>query len=107
MATVSEEIARLKFLETKGRGGEKCHVILIEEEARERIKNDGPKPKTRFSIETDDPAMYSRFNELKDRWLGRANKSVALTVMANRWDLTEDHIQELCDDEPQRPATEG
>ena len=107
MATVSEEIARLKFLETKGRGRERCHVVLIEEEARQRIKNDGPKPKTRFVMETDCPAMYSRFNELKDRWLACANKSVALSVMAERWDLPEDEIRQRCEDEPQRPATEG
>jgi hypothetical protein len=97
MATIAEERARLQFLEEKGCGQEKCHVVLVEREARERIKNDGPKPKTRFVCETDDPAMYSRMNELKDRWFAIANKSVALSVMAKLWDMDEEWIRKVCD----------
>jgi hypothetical protein len=100
MATISEEIVRLQILANKGRGEEKCHVILIEQEARDRIANTGPKPKTRFVMETDSPEMYSRFNSLKDRWLANANKSVALSVMANRWDVDEQDIKILCEDVP-------
>lgn len=99
MATIDQEIARLKFLSEKGRGEEKCHVVLIEEEARKRKENSGPQPKTRFVMETDDPAMYSKFNELKDRWVANANKSVALSVMADRWDLDEQTIRRICVDE--------
>jgi len=106
MATIAEEIARLQILANKGRGEEKCHVILIEQEARERIANAGPKPKTRFSIETDSPEMYSRLNLLKDRWLAGENKSVALTVMANRWDVPQEEIKRLCEDSPVREPGE-
>lgn len=98
MATIDEELARLKFLSGKGRGREKCHVVLIEEEARKRKENSGPRPKTRFVMETDDPEMYSRFNDLKDRWLRNRNKSVALGVMADRWDASEEDMAIECGD---------
>jgi hypothetical protein len=104
MATISEELARLQILANKGRGEEKCHVILIEQEARERIANAGPKPKTRFTFETDSPEMYSRLNLLKDRWLATANKSVALSVMASLWDHNEDEIRRMCEDSPREPG---
>ncbi len=97
MATIDQEIERLQLLSGKGRGQEKCHVILIEEEARERIKNDGPKPKTRFVMETDDPAMYSRFNAQKDRWLRVANKSVAIDMMCRLWEeVSDEAIRQVC-----------
>lgn len=99
MATVKEEAARLKWLTDHGRGEEKAHVVLIEDEARKRKENPGPHPKTRFVMETDDPQMYSRFNELKDRWLAVANKSVALSVMADLWDRAEQDIRTLCSGE--------
>jgi hypothetical protein len=95
MATVREEAARLNWLISKGRGEERCHVALVEEEARERIAN--KKEKTRFVMETDSAEMYSRFNELKDLWFRTGNKSVCLTLMADRWDLTEDEIRNLCE----------
>lgn len=98
MATVREEAERLKWLVSKGRGEEKAHVVLIEEEARKRKENAGPRPKTRFVMETDDPEMYSRFNDLKDRWLRNRNKSVALGVMADRWDASEEDIAIECGD---------
>ena len=95
MATLREERARLQFLEEHGRGDEKVHVVFIEEEARERIKNGQKgivKPKTKFVFETDDPAMYSRFNAQKDRWLRLANKSVALDVMCTLWEQCSDDL---------------
>lgn len=99
MGTIDSEYERLGFLRTKGRGQEKCHIVLIEEEARERIKNPGPKPKTKFVVETDDPEMYSKLNELKDRWFANANKSVALSMMARLLDQPDYKIKELCSDE--------
>lgn len=90
MASLREERARLQFLEEHGRGDEKVHVVFIEEEARERIKN--PKAKTRFQMETDDPKMYERFNAQKDRWLRLANKSVALDVMCLLWERPSDDM---------------
>lgn len=97
MATIDEEWRRLKFLADKGRGKEKCHVVLIEVEAKERIENAGPKPKTQFRLETDDPKLYSRANELKDRWFAVANKSVALSVMFELWNRPEEWIRAICD----------
>jgi hypothetical protein len=105
MATIKEERARLQFLEEHGHGDEKCHVILIEVEAAERIKN--PKQKTRFVVQTDSPEMYSLLNQLKDRWFAVANKSVALSVMADLWDIPEQGIREMCADEPRQPGEDA
>jgi len=96
MATIDEEWRRLKFLAEHGRAGEKVHIAFIEVEAKERIANAGPKPKTRFVLETDDPKMYGKLNELKDNWFSVANKSVALTVMAKLWDRPQEWIREIC-----------
>ena len=46
MATIDEEWRRLKFLSEHGRSREKVHVAFIEVEAKERIENKGPRPKT-------------------------------------------------------------
>lgn len=96
MATIDEEWRRLKFLAEHGRSQEKVHVAFIEVEAKERIENKGPRPKTKFVVETDDPMLYSDFNRLKDRWFGCANKSVALTVMRDLWDQPVAWIQQTC-----------
>lgn len=96
MATISEERARLQWLESKGRGQEKAHVILIEEEIRKRKENAGPKPKTRFILETDDPMMYSRFIAAKDRWLRFVNKSIAVDLMCRLWERpTDEQLQAI------------
>ena len=104
MATVDEEIARLQFISRQGRGQEKCHVVLIEVEAKERMAN--PKLKTRFVLETDDPILYSDFNRYKDRWFGVANKSVALSVMAKLWDRPVQWIQEVCSGDQTRQGSD-
>ena len=83
-------------LSRNGRGAELCHIVLVEQDAKERISNSGPRPKTKFSMETDSAEMYSRFNELKDRWFSVANKSVALSVMARLWDQDESWIRNIC-----------
>lgn len=98
MATIDEEWRRLKFLAEHGRAGEKIHVAFVEVEAKERIRNSGPKPKTQFRMETDSPDAYSKLNELKDRWFACANKSVAITVMILLWDKSESTIVRLCED---------
>jgi hypothetical protein len=93
MATITEERARLQWLESKGRGHEKAHVILIEEEAKKRQENTGDNPKTRFQLETDDPEMYSRFALQKDRWLRLIpNKSVAIDMMCRMWEEPKDDV---------------
>jgi hypothetical protein len=104
MATLREERARLQFLEEHGHGDEKVHVVFIEREAAERIKNEakGEKsPKTKFVMETDSPGMYSRLNELKDRWFSQVNKSVALSIMAELWDRDLAWIEQACGGEQQ------
>lgn len=101
MATGRELLERLKFLVDNGRADSNFHLIDIEAEAKKRKENppdETGKQKTRFVFETDDPDMYSRFNELKDRWLDGNNKSVALSIMADQWDLTTEQIRELCED---------
>ena len=47
-------------------------------------------------METDSAEMYSRFNELKDRWFSVANKSVALSMMARLWDQEPEWIRNIC-----------
>lgn len=90
MATLREERARLQFLEEKGCGDEKVHIVFVEREAQERIVNEKKgftKPKTRFQVETDAPEMYSRFNLQKDRWYRLIpNKSVCLDLMCRMWE---------------------
>ena len=104
MATLREERARLQFLEEKGHGDEKVHVVFIEREAAERIANERKgivKPKTKFVFETDDPDMYSAFNFEKDRYIRCAvNKSVAVSLMLRCWQqLSDEAIRKLSEDE--------
>jgi len=94
MATLREERARLQFLEERGHGEEKVHVVFIEREAAERIANERKgivKPKTKFVMETDDADMYRRFNFQKDRWYKLIpNKSVAVDMMCRVWEECSD-----------------
>lgn len=96
MATITEEWQRLKFLAEHGRGDEKCHIVFIEQEAKERIAN--TKAKTKFVLETDSPDAYSRFNELKDRWFAAINKSVAISLWLKLLDRPTEWIKEMADD---------
>jgi hypothetical protein len=105
MASVFEELERLKHLAANGHGDETIHIVYVQRDAKERAAN--PKKKTRFIMECDDHECYSRFNLLKDRWLAVANKSVALSVMADLWDISEQRIREMCADEQREPGSEG
>lgn len=109
MATVLEELARLRFLVKNGRGQEKCHVVLIEEEARKRKENAGPKPKTRFQWETDFADGYSELNKGKDRLMRMIpNKQVAITVAGILWNETpEDAVRRLAEMEQPEEAGLG
>jgi len=103
MATLREERARLQFLEEHGRGDEKVHIVFIDEEARERIKNEAKgiiKPKTKFVFETDDADMYRRFNAEKDRWIRLiVNKSMAIALLCEAWEnYTDDAIRSLVEE---------
>jgi hypothetical protein len=100
MARICEEWPRLKFLAEHGRAEEKVYIAFIEVEAKERIANAGPKPKTRFVMETDCPEMYSRLNAIKDRWFRViVNKSVAVSLIVQ--------ALEKYDDNDLRLAAEG
>jgi hypothetical protein len=98
MATILEEIERLRTLAANGHGEETIHIVYVQREAAERVKNE--KKKTRFIMECDDHGFYSRLNALKDRWFAVANKSVALSVMASLWDRGEEEIKRMCEDVP-------
>lgn len=94
----------MQFLEERGHGDEKVHIVFIEREAAERIANEKKgivKPKTRFQMETDDPELYSAYNFQKDRYIRLAgNKTVALSVMLERWaDYTDEEITRRAGDE--------
>lgn len=68
----------------KGRGEDKCHVIDVTAEQKERIKND--KRKTRFVLTCDDPDLCSRFEAHKDRIFRKVhNKAIMLTYMERAW----------------------
>jgi hypothetical protein len=106
MADIDSEIERLKSLSRQGRGAEKCHVILIEEEARKRKENppdEQGKQKTKFVFETDDPSMYSRFNVQKDRWLKGRNKSVMVDLLCSLWEgPTDEQIERWASERPEQ-----
>jgi hypothetical protein len=62
------------------------HIVDHTKELRERELNDGPKPKTRFQIELDDPSLYCQWNHEKDRIIKRVhNKAIALDFMYRAW----------------------
>jgi hypothetical protein len=84
MATVSAELEKLKWLVSKGRGNEPCHVILIEEEQKKRIKNE--RKSTRFVLVCDTPEAYSELHTERERIFKRVrNKSVAISLMIRCW----------------------
>ncbi len=103
MATLREERARLQFLEEHGRGDEKVHVVFVEEEAKERIKNEQKgvaKPKTRFQWETDTAEGYSELNAGKDRLIRvLVNKQIAISIAARLWlDVEESTLRQMAED---------
>jgi predicted PhzF superfamily epimerase YddE/YHI9 len=99
-------LEQLKDMIRKGRGNEKVHIVLVEQEQRERIENKGPKPKTRFQIETDDAEMYSALNLEKDRIIRRAkNKSVGISLMHLAWKRLTDAIIDAVLAEEEGPPT--
>jgi hypothetical protein len=102
MATITEEILRLKSLESKGRGNEKCHVVLVECEAKKRIENKGPHPKTRLIRQLDTPETYSAFNAEFDRFIRESggNPQIAYSIMLRC-------LSQLSDADIARLAEEG
>ena len=85
MPSVDLAVEHLKDLQRKGRGQEKVHVVLVEQEQKERIANN--KRKTRFVLCTDDADLCSILEAHKDRIFRRCgqNKSIMLHLMEKAW----------------------
>lgn len=76
MPTLAQAYERLKYEVEHGKGEERVHVVYVEREQAERIKND--KRKTRLVIETHDADLLSEFESEKDRIMRRCNKNVSI-----------------------------
>ena len=84
MATVGQGYEKLKYMMEHGRAEEKIHIVFVEQEQAERIKNE--KRKTRFVMNCDDPDLCSRLEAQKDRIFRKVkNKAVMLTLMERAW----------------------
>lgn len=74
----------LKSEVAKGRGEDKCHIVDVTAEQKERIKNE--KRKTRFVLVTNDPDLCAKLEFHKDRIFRRVkNKSIMLSLMEKSW----------------------
>lgn len=84
MASVRQELEKLKYEVTQGRGEQKIHVVWVEKDQAERIKND--RRVTRFSLETKDADLCSDLHREWERIIKRVgNKSVALSLIHQAW----------------------
>lgn len=84
MAEVIQELERLKYAVDHGRAHEKIHVTWVEQDQKERIKND--RRVTKFVLETKDPDACSELHAEWDRIIRRVkNKSVALSLAVRAW----------------------
>ena len=92
MPSVNMVLEQCQWLIRKGRGNEKAHLVLIEQEAKKRIENKGERPKTRFGFETGDPELYSALHAEKERILRRCglHKTIALTILLRAWERMSD-----------------
>lgn len=81
MPSAKEAAEKLNWMVTHGRADEKVHIVFVEQDQKERIKNE--KRKTRFCIETHDPDLCADFEREKDRIVRRCerNMSIALGLM--------------------------
>ena len=79
VATVESESLRLRWLVNAGRGHEKCHVVLLSEEAKKRIKNED---KRRRIVLTTDEHSYSQFHARKEAWLLELEENPTLFMLA-------------------------
>lgn len=85
MPSKRQVLERLRYeVETQGRGDEPCHLVDINQVAKERIKND--KRVTRFVLGTDDPDLCTEMHAEAHRVIKRArNKSVAVSLLIQAW----------------------
>jgi hypothetical protein len=84
LATIAQELEKLKFEVSKGRGGERIHVTWVERDQADRIKNNNRV--TRFSLETKDPDLCAELHREWERVIKRVgNKSIALSLIHQAW----------------------
>lgn len=78
-------LERLRFeVEKQGRGEEPCHLVDINQQAKERTKND--KKVTRFVLGCDDPDACAALHAECHRVIKRArNKQVAISLLILAW----------------------
>jgi len=75
---------KLKWMVEHGRAEEVVHIVLVEQEQKERIKN--KKRKQNFVLCTGDPDLCSEFEAEKDRIFRRVrNKTLMLELMVRAW----------------------
>lgn len=80
MATVRQELEKLKFEISQGRGEQKIHVTWVEKDQAERIKNN--KRVTKFVLETKNPDICSELHAEWERIIKRVhNKTLALEMV--------------------------
>lgn len=80
MPTLRAAYERLKFEMEHGHAEEKVHIVFVERDQAERIRNN--KRKTRFVLCCDDPDLCSKFEAHKDRIFRRVkDKSIMLNLM--------------------------
>jgi hypothetical protein len=84
MPSIEMAYERLKCEMQKGNRSERVHIVFVEREQAERIKNN--KRKTRFVLCCDDPDQCARFEAQKDRIFRRIkNKAMMITLMERAW----------------------
>lgn len=84
MGEVIQELERLKYAAEHGRAHEKIHVTWVEQDQKERIKNN--KRVTKFVLETKDPDACSELHAEWDRIIRRVgNKSISLSLVVMAW----------------------
>ena len=108
MATVLEELQRLKQLVHSGKGSETIHVVFTDREAKARKENKGPKPKTRFMVETHSPEGYAALNVQKDRYFRiLKNPVIVADIMARALSMVGDaQLQAWLDEGHHEPPPE-
>lgn len=84
MASVRQELEKLKWEASQGRGEEKIHITWVERDQAERIKNN--RRVTKFVLETKDADACSELHAEWERIIKRVgNKSVALSLAVKAW----------------------
>lgn len=85
MPSIEIAFERLKAEMAKGNRSERVHVVFVEREQAERIKNQ--KRKMNFVLCTGDPDLCARLEAHKDRIFRRVkNKSIMLSLMERAWE---------------------